>query len=88
MAALLTLAQMAERLSVSPKTLKKYATIADGIPHVCIGRNMRFRPDEVEAHLVASRASETAMRSNVRVFPVVKKRRQKSVISIKFAEAR
>jgi excisionase family DNA binding protein len=43
----LTLSEMAERLSVTTKTLSKYVELYR-IPYIGIGRNKRFDPDKVE----------------------------------------
>lgn len=50
MADLLTLAEMAKSLSVSPKTLKKYV-VERSIPHIAVGRSMRFDASVVRSHL-------------------------------------
>jgi len=43
---LLTLQQVAEYLSVSPKTVRRWLS-GKRLPHVRLGRVLRFRQDEV-----------------------------------------
>lgn len=48
----LTLSEMAAHLGLSTKTLSKYVR-ADAIPHLRVGRQMRFDLAQVEKHFQA-----------------------------------
>lgn len=62
----LTLNEMAERLKISPKTLKKYVTEYQ-IPHIGIGRLMRFDGVKVETYL-ENLEKEKTERAEIRSF--------------------
>lgn len=62
----LTLAEMAERLNFTAKTFKKHVD-ERGIPHLRIGRSLRFDPVEVEAMFRVERTPATPVRRRVRV---------------------
>ncbi|HEX7992356.1 MAG TPA: helix-turn-helix domain-containing protein [Streptosporangiaceae bacterium] len=48
-AALLTIDQVAERLAVSPRTVRRM--VNDGsLPCVRVGRQIRFRPKDIESY--------------------------------------
>jgi excisionase family DNA binding protein len=55
----LTLNEMADRLKVTPKTLKKYV-FEYQIPHIGIGRLMRFDAVKVETYLEHLEKEKTA----------------------------
>lgn len=78
----LTLSQMAERLHISTKTLRREVK-AKAIPFYLVGKRMRFDPFEVEAYF---RITEKEPESNV-VFLPVSKRKGKVITSKRFAEA-
>jgi excisionase family DNA binding protein len=75
----LTLKAMANRLSLSPKTLRKYVTDL-GIPHYRIGGNLRFDAEIVEAYLMVT---DKLKRAGVIKYPV----RQRREVQTRFAEA-
>jgi excisionase family DNA binding protein len=79
----LTLSEMADELGLSTKTFSADVK-AKGIPFIAAGKRQRFDPDAVKAYLTTT---DNEPKSNVRQFPVSKKRKAK-VVSRKFAEAR
>jgi len=74
---MLTLSQMAERLNRCPKTFRKYVEELD-IPHIRLGRDFLFDPDEVTAYL---RVHTTERRSRKRFTPTRLKRQIESALA-------
>lgn len=83
-AKLLTIREMAERLSVSVKTLRRDVREKQ-IPFITVGRSMRFDPAAVICHLKA-RSAEAAMPS-VKPVGVKLPRVKKGKAASRFAEA-
>lgn len=72
-----TLKQMADRLEVKPRTFAR--DVRDkGIPHIVVGKRMRFDPVTVEAFLANIEVKQNVVKFN----PVVKRKG-----TSKFAEA-
>lgn len=79
----LTLKEMAGRLKTSPQTFRR-DVLVKGIPHYPVGKKgMRFDPDAVEAYLLIT---EKRKKSNVKLFPV-SKRKKSIIVSKRFVEA-
>ena len=67
----LSLSQMAERLKISPRTLRRHIPKLN-IPFIRVGRTMLFDPVKVELYLECTETGTPSLRTPSRV-PVVNK---------------
>ena len=75
MAKTLTLEEMAAELRFTPKTLRKYIALYK-IPHAGLGRDLRFRSEEVWEHLKLIQASTAAVDQPSKLKPEKLKRQK------------
>ena len=60
MGMLLTTEQVAQRLGLKPNTLEKWRITGEGIPHIRVGRSIRYSSEDVDEWLASRRVQSTS----------------------------